>query len=255
MIEQRLPAIARWMLYALGAVEGRRIRRPVDPVAAWLLKQHPGLLPSVPQAALLSTIRARAALVDRMLGEEFNLARQGGDRLCLWTFGAGFDARWFRMMPEYRDVVVEHREVETPALLELKSRLLEDSPYADAWRQIMPRALPEEQWTVTRREGARALVVIEPGAGRLEDEALRLLLQRVRFDAPDARVIVGLPSVGGVSDGRWSVTNLAALGWRVEEDVHLATRGRLMTQTGQEVCSGMHPFRLVRLAPREPKQL
>ncbi len=257
MIEQRLPVVSRWVLYALGAVEGRRMRQPTDPVAAWLLKHQPGLLPTIPQHAMLSTIRARTDLVDRMIGEEVHRGRLRGERMAFWSLGSGFDARWFRLTRAVSDVIVEHREVECTELLELKSSLLSESPYAPNWIQVRTSAVPEHQWTVTRaRSAPTALIVLELGSGRLDDDALRATLHRLRMDAGrGARLIVGLPAVTGPTDGRWKRAAFARLGWHVEEDVHIATRGRLMAPTGAEVCPGMYAFRVARLSQREPAQV
>jgi hypothetical protein len=253
VIEQRLPVIARWMLFALGTVEGKRIHRPLDPVAAWLLKHHPNLLPSIPQSALLTTIRARTDLVDRLMLDEFDRARQRGERLATWSIGGGFDARWARLLGSHHDVVVEHREVESPALMDLKSRLLQDSPYVDAWDHVVRIALPEERWTIQREAGLRPLVLFETGAGRLDDEKLRGVLYALRSDAPDAHVILGLPAITE-KEKRWTPRHIAALGWRVTDDLHLTNRGRLMSPNGGELCPGMYGFRLVRLIAREPLQ-
>jgi hypothetical protein len=255
VIEQRLPVVARWVLYALGAVEGRRIRQPLDPVAAWLLKQQPGLLPTIPQPALLSTIRARTELVDRMLTDEIHRAQVRGERLVYWGLGGGFDARWFRMSPTFGDTVVEHVEVDAPEILALKHSLLAESPYASCWHDVRAHGVEEEGWTVTRKPGLRPLIVLELGAGRIEDELLRATLHRLRMDAGDARLIVGLPSVTGPADARWTRTVFARLGWRVEDEFHVSTRGRLLAPTGAEVCPGMYGFRVVRLVAREPVQV
>jgi hypothetical protein len=255
LIEQRLPIIARWMLFALGATEGHRIRRPIDPVAAWLLRNYPGLLPTVPQPALLTTIRARTDLVDRMLGEEVHRAQLGGQALAYWAFGGGFDARWLRLESVFAGVVREHREVDTEAILDLKSRMLGESPYHAGWVRVRSRAVPETAWTVEPSGRLVPLVVMEASLGRLDEDTLRVTLQRLRADAPEARVICGLPALGAGADRRWSVRNLAALGWRVDEDVQLGPRTRLLGNVGQEMCAGMYPFRIVRLSARESLQV
>ena len=253
VIEQRLPVILRWMVYALGAVEGRRVRRPLDPVAAWLLREHPTLLPSVPQPALLSTIRARTEVVDRMVLEEIERARLLGERLAWWSFGGGFDARWYRM-PAYPDVVAIRHEVDAPDVLALKNRMLGASPFASSWEAIWKRPMPEDRWTVSSEPGVRPLVVIEASTGRFDSDALRLLLQRIRYDAPNARLIVGLPA-DAVGERAFRTGSLRALGFQVEEDLHVGTRGRLVADYGNDVCPGMYPFRVVRLVAREPVQV
>src|SRR6478672_5744125 len=99
MLELRLPIITRWTVYALGAVEGQRVRRPRDPVAAWLLRRHPKLLPTFAAPSILSMIRARASIVDRMIEDEAYRVRRRAGKLTFWGFGGGFDARWYRLRP------------------------------------------------------------------------------------------------------------------------------------------------------------
>ena len=237
---------------ALGATEGRRVRRPIDPVAAWLLKEHPTLMPTLPQPALLTTIRARTDIVDRMLAEEFYRAAQRAERVAFWTFGPGFDARWLRLPRD--PVVTSYREVDAPDIHDLKARLLANSPFADAWSAIERRPISEDAWTVDAQTGnARPVVLLEVSAGRFEENGLRLLLQRIRGKAPRARVILGLPAMPN-AERKFGSRSLAALGWRVEEDCHMATRGRLVADLGHELCPGMYPFRVVRLSAREALQ-
>lgn len=252
MIEQRLPVIARWVLYAVGATEGAR-RHPIDPVAAWLLRRHPSLLPSISQAAMLSTLRARTDLVDRMLFDEGERARRTGESLAVWSFGPGFDARWARLWPAIDDVVREWREIDTGDLLELKNRLLMQSPYAGEWSRVARRAVNDEGWAVRHRSPNRPIVVCEGGNGRVEDDLLRAFLSRVRFEAPESRVILGLPAVSREETG-WNQRSLASLGWRADEDLQIGTRGRLLAKDGSERCPGLYGFRVVRLVAREPRQ-
>ena len=252
VIEQRLPVIARWVLYAVGAAEGAR-RHPVDPVAAWLLRRHPSLLPSMSQAAMLSTLRARTDLIDRMLYDEADRARRTGDVLGVWSFGSGFDARWARLWPAVDDVVREWREIDTGDLLELKNRLLMQSPYAGEWTRVARRSVADEGWTVRHRSPTVPIVVCEAGHGRIEEDLLRAFLSRVRFEAPESRVLLGLPTVSD-TDTTWNRRSLASLGWRADEDVQIGTRGRLLAKDGSERCPGMYGFRVVRLVAREPRQ-
>src|SRR5687767_16009825 len=100
MLEHRLPIVTRWTLYALGAVEGQRVRRPRDPVAAWLLRRHPKLLPTFAAPSILSMIRARAAIVDRMIEDEVHRVRNANVGPAHRRFGRGLAARWYRPKPE-----------------------------------------------------------------------------------------------------------------------------------------------------------
>ncbi len=253
MLEQRLPMLAKWSLYALGATEGKRTQA-TDAVAAWLLRHHPSLLPSVPQPEVFSTIRVRTELVDRMVTDLIDRARNARQKMVLWSIGGGFDSRWHRLVPEHTDVVSEVIEVESPSILELKAKLLTPSPYIGSWMRVGRVEAEEADWTVRARHKGIPLVVLEAGAGRLEEGALGLLLQRIRYDAPDAKVIVGLPADTGVRDRRWSQHRLAGLGWRVEEDIRVAARSRLVAPGGREMSPGMYPFRLALLSPRESLQ-
>lgn len=252
MIEHEFPLIARLTLFALGTVEGGRIRSPLDPVAHWLMRHRPALVPSGGAAPALSTIRARSVLVDRLLVDEVHRANAHGDRLCLWTIGGGFDARWVRLEEELADVVVEIREVEDPTLLRYKDRWLRESPFAARWSQVRLRPKATDGWTARPRTGARTLVILEGPAGRLAPDALKRVLQRIRYETPDARVLLGLPGLPRREGDIWTAFRIRSLGFRVEEDINLGPRGRLMTPDGDELCPGMYPVRVLLLGGRAP---
>lgn len=249
--EVRLPLIARLTLYALGAVEGRRIRRPVDPVAAWLIRTHPSLLHSESAPAAFTTIRARTSIVDELIAEEVDRTRSLGRRMALMSFGGGFDARWYRLLPIIGETIETMIEIESPGLLEHKGKLLADSPYAALWERVEKRPQAEGTWAGTPRpsgEDMQPVVIMERLAGRLEPEALRALLGNLRERMPEARIIMGLPGYSG-SPGAWSGKKLHDLGWRIDADVRLSPRGRLVAQSGKEICAGMHGLRVLRLLP------
>lgn len=248
-MDARLPLIARLTLVALGAVAGGRARRPLDPVAAWLLRGDADLQPAEHSPAAHTTIRARTSIVDGLLAEEVERARVEGSRLAVWSVGGGFDARWYRLLPLLSDVVKVHREVEEPDLISLKTRLLNDSPYAALWRQVDKRAARADAWAVEEEEGTVPLVILEGLAGRLDPDALIELIDRVRATTPRARVIIGLPALSG-RPKFWSERGLHERGWRVCVDIRLAPRGRLVARTGKEICAGMHGLRLLRLEAR-----
>ena len=132
----QIPIAARWTLYALGAVDGQRVRRPRDPVAAWLLRRQPGLLPPTAIPSVLTMIRARTSIVDRMIEEEIARARCLGTKIAYWSFTPGFDARWYRILALVGDAIGVLREVEDPDLLALKTALLEESTFARQWTRI-----------------------------------------------------------------------------------------------------------------------
>lgn len=252
MIEHEFPLIARLTLCALGAVEGGRIRRPLDPIAAWFLRNRPALLPEEGSPAALATIRARTTLVDRMLLDELIRARSRGDKVCLWTLGGAFDARWNRMAEDFEGVVVEAREVEDPLILKYKDRVLKKSPFGAAWEKVQRRPKPLEGWTVRPRSGARPLVILEGLAGRMSPSALRRLLQRLQYEVPDARLLLGLPGRPREDGDQWTSFRIRSLGYVVEEDTNVGPRGRLLTPAGEEMCPGMYPLRVLRLSGRRP---
>jgi O-methyltransferase involved in polyketide biosynthesis len=165
LIDARVPVVARWALFALGAVDKRRSTlKPIDPVAAWLLQYHPELAPPAPQAEVLSTVRARTELTDRLLAEELAAAESARRRVVLWSFGCGFDARWFRFSRSRLAAVADYREVDIPPVLELKAKLLGASPFANAWSRVTRTAMEEERWSVQPKRGFRQLVMIESAA-------------------------------------------------------------------------------------------
>ncbi len=244
-----VPVIARWMVSALGSVHSRRSLRPLDPVAAWMLAQHPDLHPTNAAPALASTIRARADVIDALVVEEFDGARSAGERVAMWTVGGGFDARWYRLRRPLRGVAGTVVEVDAPSMLSLKHELLSASPYADAWRAVRTVASDEAVWRVERDEDARVVVVLEALAGRWETEPLRALLARLREGTPEARVIASVPGWAEGDRVAWSRARLHDLGWKVHNDVRVGPRGRLLAPGGHEICPGMYPFRVVVLGP------
>jgi len=237
----------RLTLYALGSVEGGRISRPADPVAAWLLRRFPDLAPGMPLSEALTTVRARASLVDRMIAGECARARQEGCGLCYGSVGGGLDARWYRLLPAFSDVVREQREIEEPALLLVKDEMLADSPFEVPWSQVIRRPLPMERWTVQACDDARWLVVLEGVHARMADTELQTVLTRIRADASDAVVVLEAPVSSAVS---WSKAAWAALGWSLVEDVRLAPRRSLVTADGRLVCPGIRALRVQRLVGR-----
>ena len=283
MLEDRVPIAARWSLYALGTVEGQRVKRPRDPVAAWLLRRHPQLLPSFAAPSVLAMIRASTAVVDRMIEDEVARARALGERLAYHGFGCGFDARWYRLTREMRDVVRHHVEIDEPDVMTLKDRLLSVSTFAEAWSDIRREGTAHGDWAVRAPDTERPLVVMDGAPARLGADALEALLGRIRDQAPRAHVIVDLPGfvtpdpvhpehalgaaaadrlapeLGGRT--RWtalrgtaafalSSARLAALGWTAVEDARFAARPELRAPSGLVMCPGVDAHRALRLHPR-----
>ncbi|MEZ4237141.1 MAG: class I SAM-dependent methyltransferase [Myxococcota bacterium] len=265
--------MTRWTLYALGAVEGHRVRRPRDPVAAWFLRRHPKLQPAFAAPSILSMIRARATIVDRMIEDEVARARSRGGAVSFWGFGGGFDARWFRLQA-LGDGVRAHCEVEEPDVLDFKNLALSTSTFAPSWQRIHRIPVKEDRWTVHDANSDDTLVVLEGVASRLGLESCKRLLGRIRRDVREARVIVDLPGIlpaqssgaGGTAQAigsarsRWASpgpTSAAAirrdelerLGWTVLDDVWLAARPEVRAPSGISICSGMEALRVMKLAP------
>lgn len=269
-MEHRLPIVTRWTLYALGAVEGQRVRRPRDPVAAWLLRRHPKLLPTFAAPSILSMIRARATIVDRMIEDEAHQVRKKGGLLTYWGFGGGFDARWYRLRPTLQQVITSHCEVEEPDVMDFKNHALADSTFSNVWQKIQRIPVREDRWTVHDGSSKHTLVVIEGVAARLGIDSVKRLLGRVRRDAPNARVVVDLPGIlqsphspgntvgntrtrwgspAGTTAGAVHAADLERLGWRIEEDVWLAARPELRAPSGMAICAGMEALRVMKLVP------
>ena len=248
-MELRLPLIARLTLVALGSTGSAKVRRPLDPVAAYLLRQDPSLIPPEDAVAAFTTIRARTDVLDELVLEEVHRARQRGTRIALWTLGGGFDARWYRLLPHVSDVVTACFEVETPDLMRAKSEVLDTSPYDELWSRVDRRSAKVEEWRVEPVEGCEPLLLMEGLAGRMTPRMLRNLLASLATQVPDARVLLGLPA-HGTEPGTWTERRLARLGWRVDAEVRLAPRGRLVGKDGNEICTGMHGMRVLRLVRR-----
>ena len=68
--EHQLPIVSRWSTQALGTVEGPRVRRPRDPVAAWLLRRFPDLAPTFQVPAVLCMIRERSSVNSSQFTDE-----------------------------------------------------------------------------------------------------------------------------------------------------------------------------------------
>lgn len=246
-MDTRLPLITRLTLSALGEARGGRVRAAIDPVAAWMIKQQPDLHPYGAAQAAFTTIRARTQLVDRMLFDTAQLAREQGHKLSLWNVGPGFDARWYRLLPRLEGVFTSVREVEEPSVLGVKNALLEASPYTEAWSKVVRRALPAASWSVDPRRGEHTLVLMEGLAGRMNQDQLEATLSRIHGACDRCTAIVGLPGVGEDDAARWSVTRMRRLGWKVHEDARMGSRGRLILASGGEECPGTYPLRVMRM--------
>lgn len=270
-MEARLPMVTRWTVCALGAPVGPRAHRAQDPVAAWLIRHHPGLLPAASVSSMLAMLRARAQIIDRMIVDEADRVGALGRPLDYWSFGAGLDARWHRLRVGADALTAgRYSEIEDPGILSFKSKALEHSRYSEEWRRVESMPLAQEMWTVPDTTAPNTLVSLEGVAARLGVEGLRRLLGRIRKDAPSARVIVDLPGIlhhdagttyvmsrvgpvwgapGATSAAALGRTALRRLGWAVTEDVWLAARPELRAASGMTQCAGMDALRVMALVP------
>jgi hypothetical protein len=273
-MEHRLPIAVRWTLYALGAVEGQRVRRPRDPVAAWILRRHPKLHPTFAAPTILAMLRARADRLDDLVIAEARRAEAAGRPLTMTTVGGGFDARWFRLRAELGQGVARHVEIEDPEVLGFKDRLLTTSTFAGFWQDVERAPMGEADWAPVVGGGGRdELYLLEGVAVRLGVEGIRAMLERLRERAPHATVIVDLPGIvqpqtlsgraTAVVAGRsrWTsatVTGAACLrtkelqrmGYRVIDDEWHAARPELRAPSGLFACAGVEALRVLRLRPQ-----
>jgi len=269
LIRKHLPIAARWTLYALGVVESSKVSSPHDPVAAWFLDRHPDLLPAFAAPSILSMIRARATLIDDIISEEVSWARQAGETLDFCSFGAGFDARWYRLMRDMGDVIASHREVDEPELMAFKHAMLSDSSFSSAWEQIHQIPATKNAWTLGQRPTRRALIALEGVTTRLGRPHTLKLLQRLHDEAPQATIILDIPGylnasanlteapmVLGSIRARWSsamqsgaaqisTTQVRALGYEVLQDHWLSARPELRSPLGTPICAGMEALRIL----------
>jgi O-methyltransferase involved in polyketide biosynthesis len=240
-------------------------------VAAWFLRRHPKLLPAFAAPSILAMIRARATIVDRMIEDDVHDARRRGQRVALWTFGGGFDARWFRLQG-LGEALHAHCEVEEPDVLDFKDLALSSSTFATSWQRIHRVPVKEDRWTVQDDTSDHPLVVLEGVGSRLGLDAVKRLLVRIRRDVGDARVVVDLPGLLPASGSsgtakaiassrsRWASPGptsasaigrdeLERIGWTVLDDVWLAARPEVRAPSGIAICSGMEALRVLKLAP------
>ena len=251
MTDENIPLPARWSLYALGTVEGSRIRQAADPVAAWLLRNHAELAGEAPPPITVATTRLRTATIDRMFGEEAHRARHLGQKLAVWTLGGGFDSRWYRLHPALDGILDEVGEVEEPGLLQLKNRLLVESPYSMAWFKVSKRALTRQRWGVhDYDDDIQPLIVLETLTERLPGEAAAALLQQLRETSPRARVLAQLPGRTASELATWSTKKLHQWGWQITDEVRKAARVGLRTDAGRHIVPPTAHVRLLRLATR-----
>jgi hypothetical protein len=240
-----LPDAVRSRLFALGMVDGNRIRTPMDSIQSWLIRRAPPLVDEqeffMPR---MSRQRAVSRQIDRFLSMELSQKDAIHD---LWSFGGGFQTRWYRFRSTRK---VHHRDVETPEVMAYKEEMYGESPWGNEWFDGECDGKPVAEWTVSASEN-RPLVVLESLWERLGAEVLRGLLLRIHHDMKsDGRVLLDLPGHGHATEGPWWPDgDLRRMGWRVEADVRAGHRRQLATATQVVVAPSVEPFRVVVLSP------
>ncbi len=270
MDQPRIPMVTRWSLYALGTVEGSRVRRPRDPVAAWMLRKHPHLSPDFRVASVLAMIRSRTQEVDRMIRDELYTAKRTGCPILYQRLGCGFDARWYRLFRgQDEELISQHIEVDEPEVLQAKDEILSVSTFENTWAHVSAQPALAADWTAIEGEG-QPVVNLEGAATRLGLRMLVRVLGQIRRDCPRAHVIVDLPGfltrtgsghlpppttakrlrwegLHRTGAGKVGIGHLRQLGWEVDEDVWLASRPELRAQSGVAICPGVDGTRVLRL--------
>ena len=245
------------------------MRRPRDPVAAWLLRRFPELSPSFQVPAVLCMMRARTSVVDRMLLEEIHTATAAGEPMRYHRLAGGLDGRFYRLFRGHEKAILTHREVDEEPVIQAKHQMLASSSFARAWQNVSSEAQPVTSWTVPDAEG-HVVVNLEGAATRLGLRLLVRVLGQIRRDSPRARVILDLPGfltrtgsghlppptaptrlrwegLHTTGAGRVAVAHLKQLGWRVDEDSWFASRPELRASSGVAICHGVDGARVLRL--------
>ncbi|MFK7929622.1 MAG: class I SAM-dependent methyltransferase [Myxococcota bacterium] len=247
MPERRLPIYVRWTVVAEGAVTRARTARSMCAVNGWLVSHRPSLLPHDPDPDRIAAIRARIDLVDGLLLQIRDQAIRRGESLAVWHLGAGMDGRWARMAGPLSPAVVQWVEVEEPRVVGAKRRVLEGSPFAEHWHRVETVPLVPAAWMAEGRDGSRVVALVSGALHRLSASEVLEMLERIRVSAPGASVILDLTGAQGRARTEWSTRRLEALGWRTVDDLELAFRNALTGRSGDELCSGMVPIRLIHL--------
>jgi len=267
--ETHIPTASQWAIYAMGVVEGNRVRRARDPVASWLLRRFPDLGSQYGVPSVLSMIRERAAVVDRMLIEELNRAERLGTVVDYYRMGGGLDGRFYRLFQHETSRIHRITELEEPQVLTAKSDMLAHSSFQEAWSEVEQRPMSPMKWTLQTSTGV-PVVNLEGAATRI---GLRLLVQvlgAIRRDCPKARVIIDLPNflnrtgsgalapptgpprlrwenLDRTGAGRIEVGHLRQMGWTIDEDLWLVSRPELRAANGVAICPGIEGLRVLRL--------
>ncbi len=207
-------------------------------------------------------VRVRAEWFDSILRDRLRIARESVSPIHVISIGSGLDARWLRIAT--RPANLKFTEVEEPDVLDLKSDMIAESRFGDAWADVEKVALTEPEWPGAASDSKSTIVLLEGVSTRLGGRGLRIVLERLRRQVPTADVLCDVPgfltnpsgsSLGGTSwepmsmDGPANIrrTELARLGWRVVEERVLVGRPDLRLTYNATRCPGMEPMRLLHL--------
>lgn len=161
------------------------------PVSAWLIDRF-GMPPFAERLKYFTVhgIAQRAAAVDRMLDARLSEWEANGDTYEVWSLGAGFDSRWHSLSG--RPGLRRYLEFDLPELLARKRALLDTSPYAQEYAQViaMPGEVQETVAGAAPEEGNRLMVVIEGMIDYLDAEEKQRLLADLAAKPGGCEIIV-----------------------------------------------------------------
>ena len=161
------------------------------PVSDWLISR----LGPPPFAAEINAftrqgIAARAAWIDARIAAFLAAKRQADVEV--WSLGAGFDSRWHTLLSGDYPQISHYREFDFDAVLDAKTALLAESPWADLWAKVEPHAgdlvagLPDSLPATNRQ----VLVVIEGLIDYLDQGEKRALLRALRQRVPRGSLLL-----------------------------------------------------------------
>ncbi|HIE54676.1 MAG TPA: hypothetical protein EYP90_05780, partial [Chromatiaceae bacterium] len=161
------------------------------PVSAWLIDRF-GMPPFTDRLKYFTVhgIAQRAAAIDRMLDTRLREWEANGDTYEIWSLGAGFDSRWHTLSG--RPGLRRYLEFDLPDLLTRKRAVLDASPYAQEYAQVipMPGEVQETIASAVPEEGNWLMVVIEGMIDYLDTGEKRRLLADLAAKQVGCEIIV-----------------------------------------------------------------
>lgn len=161
------------------------------PVSAWLIHRF-GMPPFAERLKYFTVhgIAQRAAAIDRLLDARLREWEANGATYEVWSLGAGFDSRWYNLGE--RPGLRRYLEFDLPELLARKRALLDTSPFARDYAQViaMPGEVQETVADAAPGKGNRLMVVIEGMIDYLDAEEKRRLLADLATKPGGCEIIV-----------------------------------------------------------------